>query len=153
MKRPSRSSVWASALLGVALILASAPAFAQPATRELVVFVNKDVKVDKLTREELKQIFLKKRTTWEGGQRIACINAKDGTPLRDAFRKAVLGLTAAEESQFWQEQKVRGEADEPRSFGDTVKAVFMLKGSVSYAFREDVRGDAVKVFLVLPVKG
>ena len=135
---------WVLAAMGVAGE-PSSRAEEKASAEALVVFVNKEVGADALTVEEIRQIFLRQRTTWAGGQRIACIDTRPGAPAREAFRTRVLKMTADEEKRYWQEQHIKGEATEPPTFSDTVRAVFMLKGGIGYSLRKDIKGSAVKI--------
>jgi len=112
---------------------------------DLVVFVNKSSRVKQLSADEIKRYFLRKQTTWEDGGRIICINAKDGSEDREAFRLRVLGMNAPEERRYWEAQKIKGGLAEPPTFSNTLKAVFKIKGSISYAFRKDVKPGLVKI--------
>ena len=123
---------------------------------DIIVFVNKALKVDAVSQDEVKKIFLKKKTSWSPREKIICIHAKKGTPLRNAFRKRVLEMDEKAENVYWQEQKIRHQLAKPPEFANTVKAVFKVKaifktlGAISYAFRKDVPGNVVKTVLVVP---
>lgn len=116
---------------------------------DVVVFVNREVAVSSVTTDELRQMFLGTRTSWPGGGRILCVNAAEGSKLRETFRTRVLRMSADEEQRYWEEQKVQGKGQEPASFGSTVKAVFRLKGGISYGLRGEVKGDVVKIVGVI----
>jgi ABC-type phosphate transport system substrate-binding protein len=117
---------------------------------DLVVFVNKKSRVRDLSVEELKQIFLKKKTRWPGGDKINCINSPEGSAEREAFRKRVLGMSKTEEITYWQNQKIRMQLSPPIEVSNTAKAVFRLNGAIGYAFRKDLPEGVVKAVLVLP---
>lgn len=125
---------------------------------DIVVFVNKSLDITSVDLGELKKIYLKQKTSWSSKDKIICINAKEGTALREAFRKRVLNMNAKSESIFWQEQKIRLQVTEPPSFENTIKAVFKVemifksKGAISYAFRKDFPKNVVKPVLVIPTR-
>lgn len=149
MRRQRSGSGWLGrAILAlVVAIVASLPHGGQllAGEDELVAFVNKDISVSSVSSDELRQMFLGVRTSWPGGGRVTCVNASDGTRSRDLFRSLVLRMSAAEEKRYWEEQKVQGKGQEPPAFANTVKAVFRLKGGVSYGMRSEVRGDVVRI--------
>ena len=114
-----------------------------------MIIVNKSVAQDSLSVGELKQIFLKKKGNWGGGARIVCINAPENTKLRDSFRSKVLGMSKDEEAQYWQNERIKGKLSPPPTFRNAVKAIFKLRASISYVYRKDLPGKAVKVVAVI----
>ena len=89
--------------------------------------VNKDVTVDDLTIEQLKQIFTGEITNWSqvGGANaeIAVINRASGSGTRATFESAVLGDTKVPDSFKPQEQD---------SSGTAAKMVASTPGAISY---------------------
>jgi hypothetical protein len=104
---------------------------------------------DDLSAEDVRQIFLRKKTSWSSGQRIVCVDALADTATSDAFRKKVLRMSSDELKRYWEEQQLKGELAHIPAFSDTVRAVFMLNGSIGYALRKDLKTDAVRVVLTL----
>jgi hypothetical protein len=80
------------------------------------------------------------------------LNAADAQ-LRGDFRKRVLNMEPAAEQRHWEDSKVKFGQSEPPIFPNTLKAVFKLKGSVSYVYRKDFKADVAKILLVVPSKG
>jgi hypothetical protein len=117
---------------------------------DLVIFVNNKSGVRSMSVDELKQIFLKKKTRWPGGEKIDCINSPEGSTEREEFRKKVLGMSKTEEITYWQNQKIRMQLSPPIEISNTPKAVFRLSGAISYAFRKDLPEGVVKSILVIP---
>ena len=119
---------------------------------DLVVFVNVRSSVSDLSVSELKQIFLKKKTRWPNGEKIDCLNQPEGSLVRQVFRTKILGMTDADESTYWQNQKIRSQMSPPIQLSNTPKAVFRLTNAVSYAFRKDLSAaeGVVKIILVVP---
>lgn len=143
--------------LFLVLLLLSSPTSARGESPEdIIVFVNKALKVDSVNLDELKKIFLKQKTSWSAREKIVCINAKEGTPLRSIFRERVLKMDEKSEHVYWQEQKIRHQLTTPAEFSNTIKAVFKVEtifksmGAISYAFRKDVPENVVKTVLVIP---
>ncbi len=117
---------------------------------DILVVVNKSVKTKAITKGELRDIFLKRRKIWQLGQKIVPINAKTGLPIRDTFRKAILNWTKREEDTYWQKQTIMTAESEPVRFGYPLKAVFKLKGAVSYVYRHEYKEGVVKILMVIP---
>lgn len=116
---------------------------------DLLVVANNAVTTDHLSATQVRDYFLKKRSTWPGGDKALPVNAKDRT-LREAFRKKVLLMSADEEQRYWQHQMVRSAKNAPPEFNNPLKAVYKLKGGLSYVFRKDYRGNIVKIVLEIP---
>jgi len=117
---------------------------------DLVVIVNKSSPMKDLSLDELRQIFLKRKTSWRNGESIVCINAQGADPLRELFREKVLEMSKSEESEYWQKEKVRKQLSAPAEMGNVAKAVFRLKNAVAYAYRKDIPEGVVKVVLIIP---
>ena len=117
---------------------------------EIVVFVNKSISVNSISLSELKQIFLKRKTSWPGGDNIVCINVSDSSPLRELFRGRVLEMTKEDEQRYWTNQKIRFQLSPPAEMDDTPKAVFKLRNAIGYAARKDVPQGVVKIVAVIP---
>ena len=117
---------------------------------DIVVIVNKNLPVNETSVDELRQIFLKRKTSWKGGNNIVCINAQRTDPLRELFREKVLEMSNSEESEYWQKEKVRKQLSAPAEMGNAAKVVFKVKNAVAYAYRKDVPQGVVKIILVIP---
>lgn len=116
---------------------------------DILVIVNSSVKVSSLTSEDVKEIFLKKRRSFSSGERAVPINAGDNAKLREEFRERVLKMSATDERTYWQTLKIKeGEVD-PAVFSNNLKAVFKLRGGVSYIYRSQYKANVAKVVLVL----
>lgn len=139
--------------LGVLVLLAglsNAEAGLAESPNDIVVFVNKAAPVAEMSVDELKQIFLKKKTTWRNGDSIVCINAQDTDSSRELFRQKVLEMSKSEELEYWEKEKMRKQLSMPAEMSNLAKAVFKIKNAVAYAYRKDVPQDVVKVILVIP---
>ena len=135
-------------LLLAALALPSIAAAESP--NDIIVIANSSVQADGITKDELRDIFLKKRTSWGNSGNVKPINASDGSDLREQFCEEVLQMTPEEEKRYFQEEKIKNGLTAPNSFSNTQKAVFKLRGSVSYVYRSDFKEGVAKVLLVIP---
>ena len=94
----------AKPLLVIAALLAAAP----PAlAEELAVIVNKQ-RTTQLEREEIAQIFLKKRRFWDDGTPMLPVNQNAGSAARASFDRAVFGAGARRLSVYWNRAYFRG---------------------------------------------
>lgn len=139
-------AVFAFYMIGVSAPF-SVRAFTNP--NDLIIIVNNQVQTNRLTIEQVRSYFLYDRTSWSAGNRAVPINAKNAA-LRSAFRRKVLGMSASEEDRFWREYMVRTGKKAPPEFSNTMKAVYRLKGGISYVFRKDFKEGVAKVVLTIP---
>jgi hypothetical protein len=140
--------------LAVLLLLTISFALPGPASsdhpEDILVIVNSGVPTRKASVDEIKEIFLKKRTNWPGGGAAVPINAAEGTALRKQFRQRVLSMSAREERDYWNDKKIKTGVTGPVEFGNTLKAVFKLRNSVSYVYRSHYKEGVARVLMVLP---
>lgn len=118
---------------------------------DLVVIVSRYNGVDRLSIDDVRNYFLLKKRTWPGGDKCIALHPKDER-LREAFRKKVLFMTAVDEKRYWQDQMVRAAKKPPPQFGNPEKAVYHLKGAISYVFRKNLNLGVVKAVLDIPVE-
>jgi ABC-type phosphate transport system substrate-binding protein len=136
--------------IAVALWLALPAAALADNPKDILIVANTAAGAGKVSLAEIRDMFLKKRTTWPGGAKIVPVNVNDGSGLRSDFRSKVLGMTAAEERSYWQERKIKAGESTPSEFGDTLRAVFKLRGAIGYVYRSQFKEGTAKVLLVIP---
>jgi hypothetical protein len=117
---------------------------------DILVIANLGVKANSVALDELKDMFLKKKTSWGSGDKVIPLNVSDNPKLRDEFRAAVLKMSSTEEQRYWQARKIKEGDSEPTAFGNIQKAVFKLSGSVSYVYRSQYKTGVAKIVLVVP---
>ncbi len=140
-------------LLGILLVPFGQPSSAAAQNpQDILVVVNQQAEVAETTPQELKNIFLKKKSFWRAGSQVIPIHAREGSPLRDAFRQQLLAMTSTEEQEYWKNSKIKKGLTEPTSFSNTQKAVYKLRSAVSYVFRADFKEGVAKVVYVLPAR-
>jgi ABC-type phosphate transport system substrate-binding protein len=87
-------------LVGAGLV---GPAYAG----DLVVIVHPDRDV-RLTRDEVAQIYLKRRRFWKNGETIVPVNRNSASPERDNFVRHVFGDDVRRLAVYWNRQYFRG---------------------------------------------
>ena len=137
-------------LLFLTAVLVRANLARADSPNDILIIANQKVSVSLLTKNEVRQLFLKQRTRWASGQDCIPIHAAKGSELRKAFSKRVLRMAEHEEKTHWNEQQVRLGMRAPPEFKSKSlqKAVFNIKGSVSYVFRKDYIPNVTKVLFV-----
>jgi hypothetical protein len=116
---------------------------------DILVIANNKVGVNSVSLQQLRTMFLKQRQNWKSGGKVFPLNAKPGTPIRKAFQAKVLGMDSTSEQAYWQDQRIRKGISKPSAFSNTLKAVFSVKGSISYCYRKQYKPGLAKVLLVL----
>lgn len=117
---------------------------------DILVIANKETPRQDISLTELREFFLRKRHSWGPGQKAVPIHAKSSTRLRDVFNSKVLNMSIEEELKYWQTRKIKyGDSSLPE-FGNNLKAVFKIRGSMSYVFRSQYREGVAKILLVIP---
>lgn len=135
-----------NAILAALLTLIAAPALAEP----IVVIVNRENPKTNLTAEELKSIYLGKRTEWPDGARTVPVDQAPSAPARAAFLRAVLGMSDAEYAEHWVDQQVRGAGSAPKaaaSPASAVKYVAKVRGAVAFVPASQVTKEVKVVYV------
>lgn len=118
---------------------------------DILVIANKGVALDSISKDTLADLFLKKKSVKDnGGNDLVPINAPDGSPLRDAWAKRVLGMDAGSEAAYWNKILVKSGTQAPKSLPNTMAAAFAVKSSISYIKRSDYKEGVAKVLAVIP---
>jgi hypothetical protein len=136
----------------VSLLVILAPGKARAeGPNDILIVANSSVPQGSASLADVRDIFLKRRVTWPSGDKATPVHAVEG-PLREAFCRLVLGMSPAEEKTYWQERQIKYGVAAPPEFGNTLKAVFKLRGAVSYLYRSQFRAGTATVLLVVPAK-
>jgi ABC-type phosphate transport system substrate-binding protein len=113
-----------AALLSPALSMAS----------DAVVIANGDVTASSLGADDIKKIFLGKKTTWDNGNKIVLV-VQDRTATGDAFLKAYVKKTASQYDNYWKKQVFTGKGKAPQSFSsdkEIADYVAQTPGAIGY---------------------
>ena len=145
VKRSSNTALVVFTVLAMAFSASGEPAQADD-PMDILVIGNNSLGVGQITPSDLSDIYLGRKTA-VGGAKVVPLHAKGA--LREAFAQRALQMSADEEANFWEEQKIRSGATAPTAFGNPLKAVFSIKGAIGYCYRKDYREGVVKVLLSL----
>ncbi len=116
---------------------------------DIIIVVNKSVTKKEVTVDELRDYFLLKRLHWPDGKKIVPINVRGNDELRVAFRGRILEMSETEENRYWQDRKIKSGLKKPPELGSNLRAVFKIKGSISYVYRKDYKEGVARIVLVL----
>jgi ABC-type phosphate transport system substrate-binding protein len=117
--------------------------------QEIVLIGNASV-VDMLKAEEVKQIFLGKKTRWADNSNIYFVlfNDKDAYT---AFVNNYIGKTYSQYRNYWKKQVFSGKGRMPKSFKQLNKLLEYLaetEGSVGFMPLQELEHDAVKILRI-----
>jgi ABC-type phosphate transport system substrate-binding protein len=116
------------------------------------IVVHPDVPVASVTRAELSQLFLKRRTSWGAGKPVRPVDQVDRSPMRRTFSQAVHGKPTESIKSFWQQQIFSGRAVPPPEKGTDDEVLAFVRGTpgaVGYVSRS-AAVSGVKVVTVTP---
>lgn len=130
----------------VALVLWARGSEAVPT--ELLVIVNKDNPVKRLSGSELRPIFQTTKRKWDSGALVEPVNLPEKSVPRQTFDKAVLGFDPETALRYWIDRKVRGEARPPKKLttpAAVISHVSSTPGGIGYVPAEGSLSTGVRV--------
>lgn len=114
------------------------------------LIVNRDNPTVGLTRERLAALYLKKSTTWEGGEEALPVDLPEASETRAAFSVEVLKKSVAGVKAYWNQQIFSGRSVPPREQPGDAEVVAYVKAhanAVGYVSEKaDVSGVKVVTF-------
>ena len=113
----------------VALGLMAGSAYA-----DVMVITNKDVPESNVSQQDIKDIFLGKKTKWSNSSSIHFVLVKDPA-IHEAFVKNYLQKSPSQFQNYWKNMVFTGEGKTPTSFETTQELIeFVAKtpGAVGY---------------------
>lgn len=114
------------------------------------VIVNNSVPINSLSKKAASDLFLKKKTKWDGGAPVSAVDQLDVSSIREGFSKSVHGKTTAAVKSYWNQQIFSGRDVPPvekRSDAEVVSFVRSTPGAIGYV-SEAVATDGVRVVSV-----
>lgn len=125
---------------------------ALPAQAELVVIVNSDVKVDKLTRNDVINIFMGRYRKFPDGSTVQPLDIKGESIERQDFYKKLLDKNLADINAYWARLIFSGRIAPPLKLGtqyDILERVTNDPAAIGYMERSGLNAK-VKVVYSLP---
>jgi ABC-type phosphate transport system substrate-binding protein len=119
----------------VAGVLALAGGHARAANDGYVVIVNPENPAGEISRDFLRDAFLKKASSWGSGEAVRPVDLTRRFGVREAFAREVLKKTLPQLRRYWNQQIFSGKGVPPPEL-DSEKAVIAYvlanKGAIAY---------------------
>lgn len=121
------------------LLLAFVHLPAGATNKPLVVVVGAATPLRNISLGELRRAFLGEAVEAGTGKRLVPINHPSGTPTRDRFDLAVLGLKPEAVGRFWVDRRIRDQSPPPKTVQSAelaIRVVASLPGAITYGTSE-----------------
>ncbi|MBU0993765.1 MAG: substrate-binding domain-containing protein [Proteobacteria bacterium] len=128
------------------LILTAFSAYAN----DIVFVINKDVKTDKVTREELRDMFLGNISVWPDQQKVNFVTLGD-PETHKTFVRAYIRKTESQFQAWWKRRLFTGTGKVPLKFKseqDVIDYVARTEGGLGYVSSKAAIGGTVKILTV-----
>lgn len=126
-----------------------------PATEasSIVVVVHPDSGVDRLSKDEVIDIFLGRYRKLPSGKMALPIDVSEASPVRASFYQRLVKKTSAEMSSYWARLVFSGQTSPPFLVPDTKTALELVQSSpnaIAYVDRASVTTSVKVVFELQP---
>lgn len=99
---------------GFVVLLAMSICLVGVARAELIVIVNADNPIETLTREQVMDLYMGRRSHFPDGRHALPLDLDADSPLRKAYYQALVGKTVAQVNAYWARLLFTGRATPPR---------------------------------------
>lgn len=109
-------------------------------------------RAERLTKDDVRAIYLRQRRLWDDGRAIVPINLEAGSEARERFSESVFGQGSRRLATYWNQRYFEEGGFPPATLASQEAVLRFVAGNenaIGYVTQEDV-GDSVKVVLVLP---
>jgi ABC-type phosphate transport system substrate-binding protein len=116
---------------------------------DIVVIGNKSVAESRLSKNDIKKIYLGTKTTWSDNQKIVFV-IQDNTSISDEFLKTYVKKSASQFSSYWKSKVFTGQGTPPKSFAsdeELVQFIAQTEGAMGYVSSNEGL-DNVKILKV-----
>jgi ABC-type phosphate transport system substrate-binding protein len=123
----------------VCTILFVAILFTSAFAGDVIIVCNKSVAADTLSKSEIKDIFLGRKTRWSDGHKINFVTLEQD-PIHEVFLQSFVGKSARQFDYYWDKQVFTGRGKEPKSFktaGELINYVSNTEGAIGYVTADE----------------
>lgn len=119
------------------------------------VIVHPEVKLDEATPAKIRKYYLKMAPAFPGGVKVATVDFKDGSGLRNTFCDKVLGWSPEEVERYWIERQYQTSDAAPEKLASDAEVIAWVAGhpgGIGFVHKEAVPADGGGVKVVLTVE-
>jgi ABC-type phosphate transport system substrate-binding protein len=141
------------ALIVLFSVLTAVVHAAEPASASIVVIVNPQSGVEKLTKDEIIDIFLGRYRKLPSGKMALPIDVAEASPERGRFYQLLVKKSSSEMSSYWARLVFSGRTSPPFQVPDAKTALELVQSSpnaIAYVDRSAVTADVKVVFELEP---
>ena len=132
----------------VAGSLLSSPIGASDPRVSVIVHPSRTVK---LTRSDLRAIYLKQKLLWDDGESIVAINREAGSPIRELFSVRIIGQNTRQLAGYWNQRYFEaGEFPPPTLASEEAVMRFVAANTnaIAYVSEESIDEHVAVVFTI-----
>lgn len=132
-------------LIAFATVAAAAPS---PVRAGVVVIAHPSVKVEGLSKNEVRQLFMGRTVSLPDGTVATLLDLDESVPARAGFLKDVMGKTEQQMRGYWTRLIFTGRAQPPKvmpSAADVVRTVSTAPGYIGYVDSADAARANVRI--------
>lgn len=139
--RKERTLIGILAIIVLLFIISGGLAYAE----DVIIVCNKSVTASSLSQDDIRDIFLGRKTVWDDGQKISFVTMKDGQ-AHETFLETFVRKTAMQFDLYWKKQVFTGRARTPKAFSTSDGIIDFIErtdGAIGYipatALEEDLK--------------
>ncbi len=147
MKIKKRIRLFFLLLSGIGLFVQSGLPGSTAVADDLIIISNKNVLQDTLSRQNIKDIFLGKKTTWDDNTKIIFVILKNGD-LHKRFLKEYTAKTPTQYNRYWKKLVFSGKGKRPKHFDTEANLLQYVKtvgGAIGYVSSETQTDEIKKI--------
>ena len=144
-----KSHIFTWLFLGILVTLSVSPIFANDV--EIALITHPGV-TDKLTKDEVEQIFLGKKTRWSNNTTIRFVVFTEDA-VYQKFLKDYIGKTIFQYTNYWKKQVFTGKGRMPKTFEtsqEILAFVSQTEGAISFVPLQAVGQNNVNIIAIEP---
>jgi len=114
---------------------------------DIVIVGNKSVAESKLNKQDLKNIFLGKKTTWSDNKKIVFVT-QDNSSASDQFLTEYVNKSTSQFSSYWKEKVFTGQGTPPKSFAsdkELIQFITQTEGAIGFVSSGDGLDNVKKI--------
>jgi ABC-type phosphate transport system substrate-binding protein len=99
------------------------------------VIVNSGNSISTLSKDEVSDFFLQKKTKWSSGNKVVAVDQKSKSSVRVSFSKGVHGKPVSAIKSYWQQALFSGKGVPPNEMSTDAEVIAFVKsnpGAIGY---------------------